>query len=356
MLKIKHTICPSCSVGCGLSIVSVEGKIVGTYPYKRHPINEGKNCLNGRESIDFIRLEDAYVSGNKVELDKAIDELVKDLKNVSPDKVTVVCSGNNSNEEIEAINKFANSLNYNIVCYADNFPNYDGDLATYDDINNASSVLIIGELFTKNPLIARRVIKAHENGAKVYAVGLEDETLTSMNSDEYLKVDSISKFLENPDATFVGDFDEFSVIIFNEIENFDNFNKIVEFAKENNSKILPLFSKCNTKGALNVIEAKSHDEMNSIIDNSEILLIFNDDLVESLEYDGKSSSFVATISPSENATTSISKYVIPIKSWVENEGSFTNAMGEVQTFNLVVESDRISEIEFINTLQNKLEG
>ena len=51
MLDIKHTICPSCSVGCGLNIVSKDGAVVGTYPYKRHPINEGKNCLNGRNSI-----------------------------------------------------------------------------------------------------------------------------------------------------------------------------------------------------------------------------------------------------------------------------------------------------------------
>ncbi|WP_394351605.1 hypothetical protein [uncultured Methanobrevibacter sp.] len=28
MLKIKHTLCPSCSVGCGINVVSHEGDVV----------------------------------------------------------------------------------------------------------------------------------------------------------------------------------------------------------------------------------------------------------------------------------------------------------------------------------------
>ena len=42
MLKIQHTVCPSCSVGCGIDIISKDGEVVGTFPYKRNVINEGK--------------------------------------------------------------------------------------------------------------------------------------------------------------------------------------------------------------------------------------------------------------------------------------------------------------------------
>ena len=55
MLEIKHTLCPSCSVGCGINVVLNDGEIVGTFPYKRHPVNAGKNCLNGRNSIDCYK-------------------------------------------------------------------------------------------------------------------------------------------------------------------------------------------------------------------------------------------------------------------------------------------------------------
>ena len=65
MLKIKHTLCPSCSVGCGINVVSHEGDVVGTYPYKRHPVNEGKNCLNGRNSIEAYKIKAREILSNR---------------------------------------------------------------------------------------------------------------------------------------------------------------------------------------------------------------------------------------------------------------------------------------------------
>jgi formate dehydrogenase major subunit len=89
MLEIKHTLCPSCSVGCGINVVLNDGEIVGTFPYKRHPVNAGKNCLNGRNSIDCYKnkFEDADV-------DALIGDVSKELKSASD--VTVICSGNNT--------------------------------------------------------------------------------------------------------------------------------------------------------------------------------------------------------------------------------------------------------------------
>ena len=48
-MMVKHTVCPSCSAGCGVNLIEIEGSPVGTYPYKRHPVNEGKTCRPGRE-------------------------------------------------------------------------------------------------------------------------------------------------------------------------------------------------------------------------------------------------------------------------------------------------------------------
>ena len=57
-----------------------------------------------------------------------------------------------------------------------------------------------------------------------------------------------------------------------------------------------------------------------------------------------------SFAPCENDTTAISNIVIPIKTWLENDGSFVNAMGESQAFSAVVESDVLSEIEIIEKL------
>jgi len=51
-LKIKGakettTICPYCSVGCGIIVYSKEGKVVNTEGDPDHPINEGSLCPKG---------------------------------------------------------------------------------------------------------------------------------------------------------------------------------------------------------------------------------------------------------------------------------------------------------------------
>jgi NADH dehydrogenase/NADH:ubiquinone oxidoreductase subunit G len=52
----------------------------------------------------------------------------------------------------------------------------------------------------------------------------------------------------------------------------------------------------------------------------------------------------------ENETTKIADIVVPVKSWLEQDGSFVNAMGEAQNFNSVVESDNLGIVEVIEEL------
>jgi formate dehydrogenase major subunit len=131
MLDIKHTICPSCSVGCGLNIVSKDGAVVGTYPYKRHPINEGKNCLNGRNSIlqfdNQIEKPSMVKNGELEESDyETVLKLIKDqLASIDASELAIICSGNSTNEELDRIKEFADGLGCEkIGFYGYNFPNF----------------------------------------------------------------------------------------------------------------------------------------------------------------------------------------------------------------------------------------
>lgn len=163
MLEIKHTLCPSCSVGCGINVVLEDGEIVGTFPYKRHPVNAGKNCLNGRNSID--RYKNKF---DDLDVDSLIDDVSKELKSVDPSNITVICSGNNTIDEINAIKEFAESFDYNIAFFADNLINVE-DVASYDEIENLDKIFVIGDLLYENPLIGRRIVHAKQNGAKIFA-------------------------------------------------------------------------------------------------------------------------------------------------------------------------------------------
>ncbi|WP_410319808.1 molybdopterin-dependent oxidoreductase [Methanobrevibacter sp.] len=342
MLEIKHTLCPSCSVGCGLNVIINNGEIVGTFPYKRHPVNAGKNCLNGRNSIDCYqnKFEKAIVSKSEVDIDKAIDEVSKELNSADSSDVTIICSGNNDIGEIEAIKKFGESKGYNIAFYADNLKDF-GEVASYDEVAGADKVFVIGDLLYENPLIGRRIVHAKQNGAKIYALGKTENSVTFNIADETSN-STVQEFLENNK----GNIDDASVIVFNYVDSQDDLDKIEAL----DCKCLPVFSKSNSKGTFGIIEAKSLDEMLELLENTKVLLVFNDDIADELEFDfGRISKIISFVSCS-NKTTEISDIVVPIKTWLEKDGSFVNAMGETQSFTAAVESDALSEIEIIEKL------
>lgn len=342
MLEIKHTLCPSCSIGCGLNVVIDDGEIVGTFPYKRHPVNAGKNCLNGRNSIGSYqnKFQNAIVSKSEVDIEKAIAEVSKELSSADASKVTVICSGNNNVDEIEAIKKFGESKNYNLAFYADNLKDF-GDVASYDEVASAGKVFVIGDLLYENPLIGRRIVHAKQNCAKIYALGKNENSVTFNIADETFN-SSVQEFLDA-----VGDeIDDSSVIVFNYVDCQDDLDKLEAIG----CKKLPVFSKSNTKGAFDIIDSKSKEEMIELLDDTKVLLVFNDDIVDELDYDFSRLSKIISFAACENETTKISDIVIPIKTWLEQDGSFVNAMGETQNFTQVIESDDLSEIEIIEKL------
>ena len=58
MLKFVPTICPYCGAGCGLLLEVKDGVVVGTRPWLRHPISQGKFCIKGWNAHEFIYHED----------------------------------------------------------------------------------------------------------------------------------------------------------------------------------------------------------------------------------------------------------------------------------------------------------
>ena len=244
MLDIKHTICPSCSVGCGLNIVSKDGAVVGTYPYKRHPINEGKNCLNGRNSIlqfdNQIEKPSIVKNGELEESDyETVFKLIKDqLASIDASELAIICSGNSTNEELDKIKEFADGLGCEkIGFYGYNFPNFSADVASYDDIAGAGTILVIGDIYRENPLLARRVVLSKENGAKLINLDDVEKSITSLNADEFIQYDD--HLADKIDAV-KGELDENSIIIANKVCCKDDFALLEALSEETNAKLLPV--------------------------------------------------------------------------------------------------------------------
>jgi formate dehydrogenase major subunit len=88
--KQTYTVCPYCSVGCGIIVHTKDGKVVNTEGDPDHPINEGTLCSKGASLYQIINndkrvLKPRYRAAGatewkEVEWDWALDEIAKRVK------------------------------------------------------------------------------------------------------------------------------------------------------------------------------------------------------------------------------------------------------------------------------------
>jgi len=88
--KQTYTVCPYCSVGCGLIVHTKDGKVVNTEGDPDHPISEGTLCSKGASLYEVINNEKRVLKPlyraagasewKEVEWDWALDEIAKRVK------------------------------------------------------------------------------------------------------------------------------------------------------------------------------------------------------------------------------------------------------------------------------------
>ena len=88
--KESYTICPYCSVGCGIVVHVKDGKVINAEGDSEHPINEGTLCSKGASLYQIINndkrmLKPHYRAAGatewkEVEWDWALDEIAKRVK------------------------------------------------------------------------------------------------------------------------------------------------------------------------------------------------------------------------------------------------------------------------------------
>ncbi len=354
-MLIKHSICPSCSVGCGINLVCIDNEVVGTYPYKKHPINEGKNCSNGKNYYK-INKENSFImplknNGNELiesDWEQILSSISKIISSYSSNEIGIISSGKITNEEAKFLKDFAQKKGIEkIGIYSHNFPkiNKEKIISDYNEINNASFLFIVGDVFTKNPLIGRRIAIASDNGTKIFSADYSDTSITSVNSDNYFKFSSISEFLNNFPKEIENELNKDSVIIFNELENKDDFEKIEEIANNNNdSKILPVLSDSNSYGTMDYLPTLDKEDLINLIDNVKVLIVIDSDITDYFkneEINSKLKKLDDLISLNDSLNESLPNfdYILPIPQWSEKSGTFTNTIGKSQSFEKVIIPD-----------------
>ena len=190
-MKVTYvpTICPYCGCGCGIYLVVREGKIIGVEPWKEHPVNEGKNCPKGKNAFDFLygkdRLLRPLIKENgrfsEASWEKALGLIAERLKGADPASVGFINSGKLTNEDLYVLQKFVRCIlktnnmdNCSRFCHSTTVPALmstvgSGVMAISQiSVEEADCIFIAGVNVKETyPIIARRVIKAKEKGAKV---------------------------------------------------------------------------------------------------------------------------------------------------------------------------------------------
>ncbi|MGV8144843.1 MAG: molybdopterin oxidoreductase family protein [Methanothermobacter sp.] len=345
MMKVAHTICPSCSVGCGVSLIIKDNQAVGTYPYKRHPINEGKTCQKGRECYRILlenRIKEPLLKENGLKQsnwEDTLDAVASQMKSYDPQEIGIIISGNYTNQEYITLGKFADALGVeNIGCHTGSFPSFDLETVTLDDVENSDFIVIIGDVLKENPLLGRRIILAKEKGAEIYTMDTPEKTLTGINSQEYQQVESTASIIDEIDNKILDRLNPQSTVTISNLENENDFEKIVTFFQQSHAKILPVFQDCNSRGAMSILPILNEDHLRNLMEKIKILYVVGDDPVSYMEESLKNLDFIITQGCLVNETTLMSNAVLPGSCWAEKTGSFTNTTGKTQKISKILET------------------
>src|SRR5512139_645734 len=88
--KVTNTVCPYCSVGCGILVYTKDGKVINTEGDPENPINEGTLCPKGASLYEMVHnktrlLKPMYRAAGaaewkEVEWDWALDQIARKVK------------------------------------------------------------------------------------------------------------------------------------------------------------------------------------------------------------------------------------------------------------------------------------
>jgi len=206
------TACPFCGCGCSFYLVVVNGKVIDVAPCFTDRISQGKLCIKGRQTYEFIdsehRLTKPLIRKNgrlkESSWDEALDFVAKGLSKIKsdagPDTIGLLSSAKCTNEENYLMMKLARAVigTNNVdhcarLCHASTVV---GLVAAFGsgamtnsipEVAQAECILITGSnTIEQHPLIGSRVLEAKERGATLIVIDPR-ETPLSDKADFFLR-------------------------------------------------------------------------------------------------------------------------------------------------------------------------
>ncbi len=210
-IKRVKTVCTHCSVGCGIIAEVQNGVWVGQEPNFDSPINLGAHCAKGASvrahghSLKRTKYPMKMVDGKwqRISWDQAIneigDKILKVREESGPDSLWFAGSSKASNEGAYLQRKFAafwgsNNCDHQArICHSTtvagvaNTWGYGAQTNSYNDINNAKTIIMCGSNAAEaHPVAMQMILRSKEGGAKLIVMDPRF-TRTAAHADQYVR-------------------------------------------------------------------------------------------------------------------------------------------------------------------------
>jgi formate dehydrogenase alpha subunit len=203
------SVCPYCSVGCGVNVQVKNGKVIRTVGHDNGPANDGQLCVRGRFGVvdvvhNLTRLKTPLVRRNgrlvEVSWSEALEVVKQGLNQYQGDEFALVASAAATNEENYLLQKFARTVMHsNNLALAAGFPEHENadelvataleeiDGPAIRDVRNAACILVIGtNVFKSHPILGLEIRHALSKGACLITIDAR-QTDTADKSDVWLQ-------------------------------------------------------------------------------------------------------------------------------------------------------------------------
>jgi len=397
-MESTQSVCGLCSCGCTVSIDHEDNEVFRMQEVPEEGVNHGYMCAKGRFGFDFmnsvqreteavIRLGDERKASVEEAVQVAADKLAEIKSAHGADSIGVVVSPRLTNEEAFAASKLAREVigTNNVYSFedADALPE-----ATYEDVETSDSVLVLNiDITEANPIMGLAVRKAARmNEADLYMFypsetalkRLTTKFVTAAPDALYAEMDKALASIQNGG----GDYAEIAeslkgaekpVVVFNPYNKADLY--YVEQIKKSVPavKLVPAKAKNNSQGildmgcasgvAIGLGEAPAATDLMAALTDRKIraLVVLGENLVIRTGMAGIADKFdkldlLVCTDPFMSDTAGKANVYIPVSTFAEKDGSFTNIEGRVQSINKAVDKGTVSDLEIISSVAGKLGG
>jgi len=382
-LESEKTVCGLCSCGCTVSIDYEGNEVFRMNEMPEEGVNHGYMCAKGRFGFDFMnsvkRETEAQikVSGEakSVSNEEAIEYAAEKLKGMNGDQIAVVVSPRLTNEEAFLAGKLAEKVGSKNIFSTETDAVNPG--ATYEDVEKSSALVVLNVNVTEaNPILGLAVrVAARDENATCLAFYPSETALKRVTTKFvtgnpealYTEMEKFCAAVGGADNEYKEDAKIFTeaetpVLVFDPYNEADNYIAQAISKACDKIKLVPAKSKNNSVGVVDMgfgvnapadfVKGVEDGKFKAVISLGENIVIRTgwSKLKGALQ---KLDLFMVT-DPFMSETAKLANVYVPVATFAEKSGSFTNLEGRVQEVSKAVDKGVVSDAEVISKLAGKL--